>query len=256
MTVEKIENVLKNGKGFIGFTVAGDPNFSKSVDYVVSLAESGADVVEIGIAFSDPSADGDTIMKADLRALNAGSTTERVFEMVGKIRERTQVPLVFLTYVNPVFKYGFDRFLAKMQSLNVEGIIMPDMPLEEQAEFVTLAEKYERSFIQLVTLKSGNRIPKLMSRASGFVYVVSSLGITGARKKLTTESRAIIEKIRTLTDLPIAIGFGISTPKQVAQFDYADAVIVGSAIVSEIEAHPYDAEHYLENMVQAMKAAR
>ncbi|MEX0380789.1 tryptophan synthase subunit alpha [Leuconostoc sp. MS02] len=255
MTVEKIEEVLKNGKGFIGFTVAGDPDFDKSVDYVVTLAEAGADVVEIGIAFSDPSADGETIMKADLRAAEAGSTTEKVFEFVTNVRKRTQVPLVFLTYTNPVFKYGYEAFLAKMKQLNVQGIIMPDMPLEEQDEFVTLAEKYDRSFIQLITLKSGERIPNIIKRASGFVYVVSSLGITGMRQKLSTDSHNLITQIKKLTNVPTAIGFGISQPEQMSQFKNADAVIVGSAIVNIIEAHPYDAEEALQNFVNAMKTA-
>lgn len=255
MTVEKIEQVLKHGKGFIGFIVAGDPDFEKSVDYVVALAKSGADVVEIGVAFSDPSADGETIMKADLRATKAGSTTKKVFEFVANIRKRTQVPLVFLTYTNPVFKYGYDPFLAKMKQLDVQGIIMPDMPLEEQDEFVTLAEKYDRSFIQLVTLKSGERIPNIVKRASGFVYVVSSLGITGMRQKLSTDSHDLITQIKQITNVPVAIGFGISQPEQMAQFKNADAVIVGSAIVNIIEAHSYDAEEKLQNFVKSMKLA-
>lgn len=253
MTVKRIEDVLKSGKGFIGFTVAGDPDFNKSVDYIVTLAEAGADVVEIGIAFSDPSADGPTIMQADLRAAQSGSTTEKIFSLVEAVRQRTQVPLVFLTYTNPVYKYGYEAFLTKMQALDVQGIIMPDMPLEEQSEFVTLAEKYDRSFIQLVTLKSGERIPDIVKRASGFIYVVSSLGITGARHKITTAASEVIRQIRLYTDIPTAVGFGISQPEQVAQFHDSEAVIVGSAIVKIIEQHPYDAEQPLFDFVKRMK---
>lgn len=253
--VEKIETVLKHGKGFISFVVAGDPNFDKSADYIVALAEAGADVVEIGIAFSDPSADGETIMKADLRAAAAGSTTTKVFELVEKVRQRTQVPLVFLTYTNPVFTYGYEAFLSKMKQYEVQGIIMPDLPLEEQAEFVALAEKYQRSFIQLVTLKSGKRIPDIIKHASGFVYVVSSLGITGTRQNLSTDAYELITQINQLTDVPTAVGFGVSQPDQVSQFSNAQAVIVGSAIVKIIAAHPFDAEQYLKTFVKGMKAA-
>lgn len=255
MAVKKIADVLKNGRGFIGFTVAGDPNFDQSADYIVAMAEAGADVVEIGIAFSDPAADGPTIMAADIRAAAAGSTTEKVFALIAAVRERTAVPLVILTYVNPVFKYGYEKFLAKMAALSVEGIILPDMPLEEQASFLELAHQYDRSLIQLVTLQSKARIPDIVAQARGFVYIVSSLGTTGTRAELTTASRELVAAVREYTDVPTAIGFGISRPDQVPQFAYADAVIAGSAIVDLIAADPNGATEAIKTFVQDMKAA-
>lgn len=255
MAVKKIADVLKNGRGFIGFTVAGDPNFEKSVDYIVAMAEAGADVIEIGIAFSDPAADGPTIMQADLRAAAAGSSTEKVFDLIAQVRQRTAVPLVILSYTNLVFKYGYDNFLAKMTDLEVEGIIMPDMPLEEQAEFATLADHYGRALIQLVTLQSKDRIPDIVKRAAGFVYIVSSLGITGARDKISTASRELVTAVRAHTTVPTAIGFGISQPDQVAQFDYADAVIAGSAIVDIIAKNPDHAVADIKAFVRDMKKA-
>ena len=255
MGVKKIADVLKTGQGFIGFTVAGDPNFEQSVAYIVAMAEAGADVVEIGIAFSDPAADGPTIMQADLRAAAAGSNTEKVFELIAQVRQRTAVPLVILTYTNPVFKYGYANFLTKMAALDVEGIIMPDMPIEEQATFLAIAEQYERSLIQLVTLQSKARIPEIVKHAAGFIYVVSSLGITGARENLTTASRDLAAAVREHTTVPTAIGFGISRPDQVKQFDYADAVIAGSAIVDIIANHPDTAADAIKSFVSDMKNA-
>lgn len=254
MAVKKIADVLKNGRGFIGFTVAGDPNFEKSVDYIVAMAAAGADVIEIGIAFSDPAADGPTIMQGDLRAA-AGSSTEKVFDLIAQVRQRTAVPLVILSYTNPVFKYGYDNFLAKMTDLEVEGIIMPDMPLEEQAEFVTLADHYDRALIQLVTLQSKDRILDIVKQAAGFVYIVSSLGITGARDNISTASRELVAAVREHTTVPTAIGFGISRPEQVAQFDYADAVIAGSAIVDIIAKNPDNAVADIKAFVRDMKKA-
>lgn len=256
MAVEKIADVLKNGNGFIAFAVAGDPDFEKSVDNIVALAEAGADVVEIGIAFSDPVADGPEIMQADLRAFVAGSTTEKVFEMIVAVRERTDVPLVFLTYLNPVFKYGYTAFLSQMQALDVEGIIIPDMPLEEQDELVTLAENYQRSFVQLVTPTSMARIPKIVERAAGFIYVVSSLGTTGVRDEVGQLSAGLITEIKKYTDVPTAIGFGVHNPAQVKSLtEVAEAAIVGSGIVEIIAANPADATGLLRDYVRTMTAS-
>lgn len=256
MVVERISNVLKKGNGFIAFAVAGDPNFAKSVDNIVALADAGADVVEIGIAFSDPVADGPEIMRADLRAFAAGSSTKRVFEMIAAVRERTNVPLVFLTYLNPVFKYGYAEFLAQMQVHDVEGIIIPDLPLEEQDEFVTLAETYQRSFIQLVTPTSMARIPKIVERAAGFIYVVSSLGTTGIRDEVGQLSAGLVNEIKKYTEIPTAIGFGVHNPSQVKSLtEVAEAAIVGSGIVEIIAANPDDATEPLREYVRTMTAA-
>lgn len=252
----RISQALENKNAFIGFAVAGYPDFEKSAKYIVDMAEAGADLIEIGIAFSDPSADGPTIMNADQEVLENGSTTADVFNLVAEVRKHTDVPLVFLTYTNPVFKYGYEKFLSKMQSLDIQGVIMPDMPMEEQDEFLELVHQYGRDFIHLVTLQSGNRLPKIVERASGFIYVVSSLGITGSRSKLSNEADEIVTKIKRLTDLPVAVGFGITTYDQAKQFESADAIIVGSALVKSIEDHPEDATSYLTDFIKNMKGAR
>ncbi|WP_337089696.1 tryptophan synthase subunit alpha [Leuconostoc pseudomesenteroides] len=251
-----ITQALKHKNAFIGFTVAGYPDFEKSAKYIVDMANAGADLIEVGIAFSDPSADGPTIMHADQKVLANGTTTEDVFGLMTEVRKHTNVPLVFLTYTNPVFKYGYEKFLSKMKSLNIQGIIMPDMPLEEQEVFLNIAQQYGRAFIQLVTLQSGNRLAKIVSHASGFIYVVSSLGITGSQSELSNEADKIVTRIKELTDIPVAVGFGITAYDQAKLFSSADAIIVGSALVRIIEKHPDDATTYLTEFIQKMKGAR
>lgn len=247
---------LQDKEKFIAFTVVGDPDLDHTVEYVVAMAQAGADVVELGIAFSDPSADGPTILSADQRALDNGTTTEQVFATVARIRQQTDVPLVFLTYTNIVFKYGYAEFLAQMQAHNVQGLILPDMPIEEQAAFLSLAQQYGRDLIQLVTSKSYDRLPAILQNASGFVYVVSSLGITGTRQTLSNEANEIIAQIRQYSDIPVGVGFGISQVEHARQFPTANAIIVGSAIVKIIAEHPYDATPYLTQFITAMKEAQ
>lgn len=249
------ETLQEPGK-FIAFAVVGDPDLDHTVEYVVAMAQAGADVVELGIAFSDPSADGPTILSADQRALDNGVTTAKVFATVARIRQQTDVPLVFLTYTNIVFKYGYEQFLDQMQTHDVQGLILPDLPLEEQAAFLPLAQQYGRDFIQLVTSKSIHRLPDILKRASGFVYVVSSLGITGTRQKLSNEANQIIGEIRKYSDIPVGVGFGISSVEHARQFPTANAIIVGSAIVKIIAQHPYDAGPYLTTFITAMKEAQ
>ncbi|CAH1851854.1 tryptophan synthase subunit alpha [Convivina praedatoris] len=254
--MKSLTQTLQDKGNFIGFTVVGDPDFDHTVEYVVDMAQAGADVVELGIAFSDPSADGPTILSADQRALDNGSTTAKVFETVARIRQKTDVPLVFLTYTNIVFKHGYEKFLAQMQAFDVQGIILPDLPLEEQGEFLALAKQYERDLIQLVTSQSGDRLPAILKNASGFVYVVSSLGITGTRQKLSNEANQLIEQIRQYSNISVAVGFGISQVEQARQFPAANAIIVGSAIVDIIAQHPHDAGPYLTEFIIKMKEAQ
>ncbi|MDF7626700.1 tryptophan synthase subunit alpha [Leuconostocaceae bacterium ESL0723] len=254
--MKDLTQTLATGKNFIGFTVAGDPDLDHTVDYVVAMAEAGADVVEIGIAFSDPSADGPTILSADQRALANDVTTDQVFETVAKIREKTDVPLVFLTYTNIVFKYGYLNFLKKMKANDVQGIILPDMPLEEQKDFLPMVKNQGRHLIQLVTSQSKDRLPKILEEASGFVYVVSSLGITGTRQKLSNEANDLIAEIRKYSQVPVGVGFGISQVDQASQFPAANAIIVGSALVDIIAQHPDDASPYLTDFIHKMKEAQ
>ncbi|CAK8053883.1 tryptophan synthase subunit alpha [Eupransor demetentiae] len=251
--MKDLANSLQGHDHFIGFTVAGDPDYDQTIQQVLAMEKAGADVVELGIAFSDPSADGPTILAADQRALNNGANTAAFFQMVAKLRQQSDIPLVILTYTNIVFKYGYEAFLAKMKELDIQGIILPDLPLEEQDEFYSLSQKYGRHLIQLVTSQSKGRLPEILKSASGFVYVVSSLGITGTRAELSNEANDLIKAIRQHSDIPVAVGFGISKPEQAKQFHEANSIIVGSALVDIIAQHPHDSEKYLMDFIHAMK---
>ena len=253
-----ISNAFKNKKAFIGFVVACDPNFEKSIDYVKTLADAGTDVIEIGVPFSDPIADGPVIQEAGLRAFKNGVSTKRVFEMVAKIREKTTVPLVLLVYLNNVFKYGYDKFFSACQQLNINGVIIPDLPVEERSEVAAFAKKADCSLIPLVAPTSGNRIKKIVAGTDGFVYAVSSLGVTGARDRITTDLDTMVSNIKQFTDAPIAVGFGIHSPEQAVEIaKTADGVIVGSAIVKIIAQEGTHAEgkliDYVSNMKKALK---
>ena len=212
--MNRIENAFKNGKAFIGFLTAGDPNIEKTEEYVMKMVEGGADLVEIGIPFSDPIAEGPVIQEANIRALSAGTTIQKVFDMVKSLRTKTDVPLVFLTYLNPVFYYGYEAFLKKCQECGVDGIIIPDMPYEEKGEIVDIAKQYDVTIISMIAPTSQERIGMIASKAEGFVYVVSSMGVTGVRSEIETDLEAIVDVVKKNTNTPAAIGFGISTPQQ------------------------------------------
>ena len=234
--MSKIANAFKNGKAFIGFLTAGDPSIEKTVEFILAMEEAGCDLIEIGIPFSDPMAEGVVIQDANVRALKHNTTTDDVFDIVKAVRAKSDVPLVFLTYINPVFFYGYEKFFKKCNELGVDGIISPDLPYEEKGE--------------------KERIQKIASDASGFIYVVSSLGVTGMRSEIKTDLKSILKDIRDVTDLPLAVGFGINTPEQARNIgEIADGVIVGSAIVKIIEEHGEDATSVLKEYVSSMKKA-
>ncbi|MHB9292247.1 tryptophan synthase alpha chain [Hollandina sp. SP2] len=243
-------------KAFIGFISGGDPSLEKSRDFVLEMVSAGADIVEIGIPFSDPIAEGPVIQAANLRALKAGSTLERIFRLVEELRQQTQVPLVLLTYLNPVFQYGYERFFKRCQVLGIDGIIIPDLPFEEQQEVRTVADPSGVDLISLIAPTSAARIQEIAADARGFLYVVSSLGVTGMRRKIETDLAALIGAVRQVSTVPAAVGFGINTPEQAAAIGkFADGVIVGSAIVKIIEEHGVDAGRHIYQYVQRMKEA-
>ncbi|GAF36161.1 tryptophan synthase subunit alpha [Lentilactobacillus farraginis] len=230
--MSNLSEIFKNHKAFIPFVVADDPDFDTTVKNVVALANAGADIVELGIPFSDPVADGPVIQAADLRAFDAKVRTKTVFEIVEAARKQTDVPIVFLTYLNIVFKYGYDAFLKRCADLDVSGLVIPDLPYESRDEIVPIAEKYNIDIIPLITPTSGHRIEKIAKRASGFIYVVSSLGITGERNEFFNGLKDLVANIKQYTDVPTAIGFGVHTPEQARTMaEIADGVIIGSAIV-------------------------
>ena len=254
--MSRIANAFKDDCAFIGFLTAGDPTVEKTVEYILAMVEAGCDLVEIGIPFSDPMAEGVVIQDANVRALKHNTTTDDVFEIVRKVRKQTDVPLVFLTYINPVFFYGYEEFFKKCGELGVDGIISPDLPYEEKGEIADIAAKNDVDVISLIAPTSKERIQKIARDATGFIYVVSSLGVTGMRSEIKTDLGAIISDIRDVTDLPLAVGFGINTPEQASEISkISDGVIVGSAIVKIIEEHGENATEALKDYVSSMKNA-
>lgn len=254
--MSKIQNAFSNGKAFIAFLTAGDPSAECTVNYILEMEKAGADLIEIGIPFSDPTAEGVVIQEASLRALKGGMTTEGVFQIVEEVRKKSQVPLALMTYLNPVFHYGYEAFFSRCQSLGVDGIIVPDLPFEEKREAEEVAARFGVDVISLIAPTSKERIRLIAKEAKGFIYVVSSMGVTGVRSQITTDIAGMVKEIRAVTDTPCAIGFGISTPEQAAEMaGYADGVIVGSAIVKQIEKYGEKAEKALADYVSSMKAA-
>ncbi len=254
--MSRIKNAFQNGKAFIAFLTAGDPSVEKSEEFILQMARGGADIIEIGIPFSDPVAEGSVIQQANIRALSAGATPEKVFDLVASARMKCDIPLVFLTYLNPVFNYGYERFFHKCRELGVDGIIIPDLPFEEKEELAGIAVHYGVDLIALVAPTSEQRIMKIAEAAKGYLYVVSSMGVTGMRSEIRTDLKSIIETARKATDVPIAVGFGINTPEQAKEIgSVADGVIVGSAIVKIIEKYGEEAGPYLYEYVKSMKDA-
>ncbi|WP_298519667.1 tryptophan synthase subunit alpha [uncultured Methanobrevibacter sp.] len=254
--MSKIANAFQNGKAFIGFLTAGDPTIDKTVEYILAMEEAGCDLIEIGIPFSDPMAEGVVIQDANVRALKHNTTTDDVFDIVRRVRLQTDVPLVFLTYINPVFFYGYEKFFKRCNELGIDGIISPDLPYEEKGEIAEIAKKNDVDVISLIAPTSKERIQMIAGEASGFIYVVSSLGVTGMRSEIKTDLGAIISDIRDVTDIPVAVGFGINTPDQAREIgNIADGVIVGSAIVKIIEENGENATEALKDYVSSMKKA-
>ena len=254
--MSNISKAFKNTKAFIPFLTGGDPTINKTEEYIYKMVEAGADIIEIGIPFSDPIAEGPVIQEANIRALKNGATPERIFEMVERVRTKTQVPIVFLTYLNPVFNYGYDKFFARCKKAGVDGIIIPDMPFEEKGELAEEAKKNGVDIISLIAPTSADRIQMIAKEAQGYVYVVSSLGVTGMRSEIKTDLKSIIDLVKQATDVPAAVGFGINTPEQAAEISkISDGVIVGSAIVKIIEKYGENAADEVYNYVKEMKDA-
>lgn len=253
--MSKISEAFQNKKAFIGFLTAGDPSLEKTEEFIVEMEKAGAALIEIGIPFSDPIAEGPVIQDANVRALSApgGCTTDMVFDMVARVSKKVSVPLVFLTYLNPVFRYGYEKFFNRCKETGIDGIIIPDMPFEEKGELTQIAETYGVDVISLIAPTSEERIQMIAKEAKGYIYVVSSMGVTGMRSTITTDIEKIVEDIRKVTDTPLAIGFGINTPEQASKYSkVADGVIVGSAIVKIIGEHGQDAGKYVYDYVKSM----
>ncbi len=252
--MSRIQNAFAEGKAFIPFITAGDPSLAKTEEFILEMERAGADLVEIGIPFSDPIAEGVVIQEADIRSLAAGTTTDKVFDMVLDLRKKTEIPLVFMTYVNPVFHYGYEKFFSRCQEAGIDGIIIPDLPFEEKGELEDIAAAHGVDLISMIAPTSKQRIRDIAREAKGFLYVVSSMGVTGTREEIRTDLGEILKEIRKVTDLPAAVGFGINTPEQAAEIAaVADGVIVGSAIVKLAARYGGHAAPYMGMYVRKMK---
>ena len=254
--MNKVSDAFKNGKAFIGFVTAGDPDLKTSREIMIKMAQAGCDLIEIGIPFSDPIAEGPVIQEANLRSLSGSTTTDKVFALAEEVSAEVNIPLVFMTYLNVLFKYGYDKFLDNAKKSGISGVIIPDLPFEEKNELQSVAQKYDIDVISLIAPTSEQRIQMIAKEAQGFVYEVSSLGVTGVRSEIKTDLESITKAVKSATDIPVAIGFGISTPEQAKKYSaVADGVIVGSAIVKIIAQHGKNAPEEVYKYVKSMKDA-
>ena len=254
--MSNIKTAFENGKAFIAFITCGDPDLDTTEKIIETMAENGVDMIELGIPFSDPTAEGPVIQAANLRGLAQGVTTDKVFDMIRRVRKRVSIPMVFMTYANVVFSYGTERFIRTAAEVGMSGLILPDVPYEEKAEFADVCKEYGLDLISLIAPTSDERIGMIASSAEGFVYCVSSLGVTGTRSEITSDIDSMIASVRENTDIPVAIGFGISNPEQAAQMAAkSDGIIIGSAIVKLIEKYGKDCVPYVKKFVKEISAA-
>lgn len=253
--MSNIAKAFDHGKAFVAFITCGDPDLETTAACVRAMAEAGADLIELGIPFSDPTAEGPVIQSANVRALSGGVTTEKIFDLVRELRTDVSVPMVFMTYANVIFSYGAERFISICKEIGIGGLILPDIPYEEREEFAPICAQYGINLVPLVAPTSEQRIAMIAREAQGFIYIVSSLGVTGVRSEITSDIDSIVSLIRENTDLPCAVGFGISTPEQAeGMAAKSDGAIVGSAIVKLIAEHGKAAAPIVGEYVRAMKA--
>ena len=254
--MNKIAKAFEKGKAFIPFITCGDPSLEVTEKIVYAMEEAGADLIELGIPFSDPTAEGPVIQEANIRALSGGVTTDKIFDMVVKIRKNSKIPMVFMTYANVVYSYGTERFIKKAAEIGMDGLILPDVPFEEKEEFDVVCRKYGLDLISLIAPTSHDRIRMIAKEANGFVYCVSSLGVTGMRSEITTDIGAMVKLVKEAKDIPCAVGFGISNPEQAAKMaGLSDGAIVGSAIVKLCKEYGEDAPEQIKAYVQSMSKA-
>lgn len=252
--MSNIKKAFEQGKAFVAFITCGDPDLETTAAAVRAAVANGADLIELGIPFSDPTAEGPVIQGANIRALSGGVTTDKIFDLVRDLRTDITVPMVFMTYANVVFSYGAETFIATCKEIGIDGLILPDIPYEEKEEFLPICHKYDVDQISLIAPTSENRISMIAKEAEGFLYIVSSLGVTGTRSEIKTDLKSIVDVVRQNTDIPCAIGFGISTPEQASKMAaISDGAIVGSAIVKLIEKYGKESPKYVGEYVKAMK---
>ncbi len=254
--MSNIRDAFKDRKAFIPFITCGDPDLDTTIACVKEMVKNGASIVELGIPFSDPTAEGPVIQSANNRALSGGVTTDKIFDMVEELRKEIDIPLVFMTYANVVFSYGADEFLANCKKTGINGLILPDVPFEEKGEFTEVCRKYGVDLISLIAPTSEDRIAMIAKEAEGFLYIVSSLGVTGVRGEIKTDLSSMVKLVRANSDIPCAIGFGISTPEQAANMArISDGAIIGSAIVKLVAQHGKEAPAFVGAYVKSITDA-
>lgn len=254
--MSRINEAFANGKAFIPFITCGYPDLETTGKIVRAIQENGADLIELGIPFSDPTAEGPVIQGANVKALAGGVTTDKIFDFVRDLRKDVTVPMVFMTYANVVFSYGAERFISTCKEIGMDGLILPDLPFEEKSEFDPICKKYDIDLVSLIAPTSENRIAMIAREASGFIYIVSSLGVTGVRSEITTDIGAMVKLVKENTDVPCAVGFGISKPEQAQKMaGLSDGAIVGSAIIRIIDQYGREAAGPVGEYVKAMKEA-
>ena len=254
--MSRIEEAFQKHKAFIAFITVGDPDLETTERVVHAAVENGADLIELGIPFSDPTAEGPVIMEADEVALKAGTTTDKVFELTKKLRETIKVPMVYMTYANVVFSYGCEKFAQKAADAGIDGLILPDVPYEEKEEFTEVFDRYGLDLISMIAPTSEDRIAMIAKEAKGFIYMVSSLGVTGTRSEITTDISAMTDLVKKNSEVPCAVGFGISTPEQAARMaELSDGAIVGSAIIKIIAKYGKEAAGPVGEYVKEMAGA-
>ena len=259
--MSNIAKAFENKKAFIPFITCGYPDLETTKKIIRESEKNGATLIELGIPFSDPTAEGPVIQGANIKALEGGVTTDKIFDMVREVRKEVKIPMVFMTYANVVFSYGMEEFCKKASEAGMDGIILPDVPFEEKGDFAPTCEKHGLDLISLIAPTSEERISMIAVEAKGFIYVVSSLGVTGVRSEIKTDISSIVSKIRAVTDTPCAVGFGISTPEQAGRMSScSDGAIVGSAIIKLIDKYGKDAPkkvgEYVRSMVEAVEAVQ
>ena len=254
--MNKISEAFENKKAFIPFITGGDPSLDVTKKLILAMQEAGADLIEVGIPFSDPIAEGPVIQEADERALSAGCTLDKLFDTIKEVKDEVHIPMVFMTYVNPIFTYGKEKFMQRCVECGMAGVIVPDVPFEEKEEFDVVCKQYGLDLISLIAPTSHERIAMIAKEAEGFVYCVSSLGVTGMRTSITTDIGAMVKLVKAQKDIPCAVGFGISTPEQAKKMaDQSDGAIVGSAIVKLCGAYGKDCVPKVKAYVKEMKDA-
>lgn len=240
--MSKIREAFTNKKAFVGFLTAGDPSLEKTEEFIITMEKAGASVIEIGVPFSDPIAESPVVQEANVRALSVdgGCTTDMIFDMLARVKDKITTPIVLMSYLNPVYKYGYEAFMAKCAETGVDGLIIPDMPYDERGELLPFAEKYDVDIISLVAPASKSRIRMIAEEAKGYIYVLPSLNAFDARNDIITDISGIVAEIRQVTDVPVILEIGVHYPE--GEYEtIADGFVVENAIVNIIAKHGNEA---------------